>query len=235
MPRSARHAPGGFVFHALNRGVGRRTIFHKDGDYLAFERILREVLEIEPVRLLACCLMPNHWHMVLWPRQDGQLGRFMQRLGVTHASRWQRHYHEHGLGHLYQGRFKSFPVQADGHFLNVCRYVERNALRAKLVGRAEDWRWGSLWHRQQAEGRQPALLSDWPVAEPARWVDLVNRPQTEAEQEAIRRSVQRGRPYGAEGWCQRVAKRLGLASTLRPRGRPRKEPEGPTSPRNKGS
>lgn len=125
MPRSARKAPGGVVFHALNRGVGRRTLFHKDQDYAAFERILERALSIVPVRLLAYCLMPNHWHLLLWPRRDGELAAFMQRLTTTHVRRWHRHRHTDGRGHLYQGTYKSFPVQEDAHFLTVARYVER--------------------------------------------------------------------------------------------------------------
>src|SRR5207245_4337237 len=107
----------------------------------------------------------------------------------------------------------------------VCRYVERNAARAGLVRRAEVWRWCSLWQRAQEPRPEKWLLSAWPVVvAEADWVREVNRPQTEAELEALRRSVQRGQPYGEERWAERVARRLGLESTLRPRGGPGKEP-----------
>src|SRR5690349_18090492 len=89
MPRTARVAPGGVVFHVLNRGNARSPIFEADGDYAAFLRALAETLARFPrLRLLAYCLMPNHWHLVLWPASDGELGRFMQRLTVTHVRRW---------------------------------------------------------------------------------------------------------------------------------------------------
>ncbi len=78
MPRAARKAPGGRVFHVLNRGVGRQTIFEKDEDYAAFERVMAHALAADPVQLLAFCLMPNHWHLLLKPQSDGQLGRFVQ-------------------------------------------------------------------------------------------------------------------------------------------------------------
>jgi putative transposase len=205
----------------LNRANGRLAIFRKEGDYAAFEGILAQALEHVPgIRLLAYCLMPNHWHLVVWPRHDGGLSDFGHWLTLTHTQRWHAHYHNVGTGHLYQGRFKSFPICQDEHLLQVCRYVERNAVRAGLVARAEDWRWCSLWWRQQ---RDRPLLSDWPIGLPADWVEEVNRPHTEAELEALRRSVQRGQPYGAEAWVKRVALRLGLQSTLRPRGRPRKK------------
>lgn len=223
MPRTARVAPGGVIFHVLNRGNERRTIFESEGDYLAFLRVMCQTAEEVPLRILAWCLMPNHWHLLLWPKEDGELGRFMQRLTTTHVRRWRLHRHSVGHGHLYQGTYKSFPVQGDKHFYTVCRYVERNALRAKLVKRAEQWPWGSLGYssHQAAAGESPTPAK-WPVPRSRLWIEHVNQPQTEAEVDAIRVSIQRGRPYGSPGWQKRAAKRLGLESTFRPRGRPRK-------------
>jgi putative transposase len=134
--------------------------------------------------------------------------------------RWHAHYHSGGTGPLYQGRFKSFPVQEDDHLLTVCRYVERNPLRAGLVARAEQWPWSSLARR--VRGRGVDLLADWPTPEPPGWLEQVNGVETEGELEALRRSVRRGAPFGSEGWNQETAQCLGLASTLRPIGRPRK-------------
>src|SRR6266404_8763338 len=136
MPRQARKAPGGVVFHVLNRAVARHAIFQKDGDYEAFERVFAEVLEKHPIQVLNYCLMPNHWHLVLWPETDGELTDFVRWLTHTHKMRWHAHHHSSGTGHLYQGRFKSFPIQADDHLYTVLRYVERNALRANLVAQA---------------------------------------------------------------------------------------------------
>ncbi len=223
MPRTARIAPGGTIFHVLNRGNDRRALFESEGDYLAFLRVLAETAEEIPVRILAWCLMPNHWHLVLWPREDGELGRFMQRLTTTHVRRWRLNRQSVGQGHLYQGTYKSFPVQSDDHFYTVCRYVERNALRAKLVRRAEKWPWASLGaplHPAAAAEGPP--LATWPLPRSPHWIEQVNRPQTEAELDAIRVSIQRGRPFGDAAWQKRTAKRLGLESTFRPRGRPRK-------------
>jgi putative transposase len=137
---------------------------------------------------------------------------------------WQENRRRVGYGHLYQGRYKSFPIEGDEHFYQVARYVERNALRANLVSQAQDWQWSSLWRRLHGTPEQQMLLSDWPLPVPKDWVDLVNEPQTEAEMEAIRRSVQGGQPYGSLPWVLRSARRLGLESTLRPRGRPMKQP-----------
>jgi putative transposase len=209
------------VYHALNRAVARLPLFPKDRDYDAFLRVLDEARQRHPIRVLGYGLMPNHWHLVLWPRGDHDLTAFLRWLTHTHTMRWHTHYHTLGTGHLYQGRFKAFPVQDDDHFYTVLRYVERNALRAGLVGRAEDWRWSSLAHRLY--GRDPRdRLNGWPVRMPADWVGYVNRPQTEAELAAVRRSVARGCPFGSDDWQRETAAGLGLAATLRPRGRPRK-------------
>ncbi len=222
MTRVARQAPGGVVFHVLNRGVRRMRLFDKDGDYAAFEAVLEETLGALPMRVLAYCLMPNHWHLVLWPEGDGDLGRFLHRLTITHVRRWVEHRHQVGQGHVYQSRYKSFPVQEDEHLHWVLRYVERNALRAGLVARAVDWPWSSLWRSERGSVPARSILSGWPLERPANWAEVVDQPQTAAELEALRRCVKRGSPLGQADWVRQTAARLGLDSTLRPRGRPRK-------------
>jgi putative transposase len=220
MGRPLRASDADFVYHALNRANGRLPLFDQPGDYQAFERVLAEACDRVPVRLLGYCLMPNHWHLVVWPRADGDLSRFVGWLTLTHTQRWHAHHRSAGTGHLYQGRFKSFPIQADEHLLTVCRYVERNPLRAGLVRRAQDWRWGSLWRRQWGTAEERALLAAWPVERPRRWLAIVNAVQTAAEVEAVQAAIRRGRPVGSAAWVARAATRLGLEGTLRPRGRP---------------
>jgi putative transposase len=222
MPRPRRAAEGGLIYHALNRANARRTIFDTDDDYAAFERALAQAVARYEMRLLTYCLMPNHFHLLLWPREDGDLSRFMRWLTMTHTQRWHAHHGTAGMGHLYQGRFKSFPVQSDEPFLTICRYVERNALRAGLVERAEDWRWGSLWSRRAKGAAERPALTRWPIDRPRDWTVRVNRPFGPAEEEAVRRSIERGQPFGSVPWQTEVAARLGLESALRPRGRPRK-------------
>ena len=221
MPRHARIAPGGYVYHAINRGAARRTLFKKTADYVAFERVLDEAMQKHPIRLLGYCLMPNHEHFVLWPQRDEQLTTFLRWLTHTHTQRWHAHYHSAGTGHLYQGRYRAFPVEEDDHLLRVLRYVERNPLRAGLVDRAEAWRWSSLWRREHAVADAPWQLHPSPVALPKDWVKRIPAAETAGELEALRRCVDRGTPYGSPTWVQRTAQRLGLQSTLRPRGRPR--------------
>ncbi|MDH3474785.1 MAG: transposase [Rhodospirillales bacterium] len=222
MGRPPRRAADDEIYHVLNRASGAQQIFATPDDYAAFERVLVAAHDKVEMRTLAYCVMPNHWHLVLWPRRGGDLSRFVGWLSLTHTQRWHAHRGTAGSGHLYQGRFKSFPVQNDGHFLAVCRYVERNALRAGLAGRAEDWRWSSLWRRTSGGAAEAAWLSAWPLPEPADWCAWVNQPQSAEEVEALRRCVARGRPYGDTAWTASAADRLGLASTLSPRGRPKK-------------
>jgi len=224
MARKPRFAPGGIAYHVMNRTWPGVDLFETDADYEAFERVLAEAADREPgVRICAYCLMPNHFHLVLWPKADGQLSRFMQWLTMTHVQRWHAHRRTGGRGHLYQSRFRSFPVQRDDHFLSVCRYVERNALRARLARRAQNWKWSSLWVRQNAAGPMHGKLALWPVDMPAGWADLVNEPQDEKELAALRTSDQRGRPYGDPAWIGATARKLGLESSMRPAGRPKKK------------
>ena len=223
MPRRIRAAAGGVVYHVLNRGVGRMRLFRKAADFAAMERVLEEAFRRTGIRILAYCLMSNHWHFLLWPRADGELSEVMRWLTLTHTQRWHANRHTSGSGPIYQGRFKSFPVQSDEHLLTVARYIERNPLRAGLVEDGRAWQWSSLWRRCQEDPAAGAILAAWPLEIPADWLSWVQEPQTDAELEAIRRSVVRGQPFGDDRWTRRTAKRFGLESTFRPQGRPRKK------------
>lgn len=220
MPRPRRADERGGIYHVLNRGNSRRTIFRKEGDYEAFERVLAEGLRKYPVDLFAYQWMPNHWHLVVRPLQDGAMSRLLFWVTMTHAQRYHAHYDTVGEGHLYQGRYKSFPVQNDEHFLVVCRYVERNAVAGGLVDRAEKWRWGSLWN--WLGGTSRVDLASWPIARSPRWADQVNREVDRRDKERLQKSLRRGCPFGEEHWTESTVHRLSLESTMRPRGRPRK-------------
>jgi putative transposase len=220
MPRSARSSQGGYCYHVLNRGNGRATVFRKDGDYEAFARLLRQAGERVRVRLLGFCLMPNHFHLCLWPRHDGDLSAYMGWLMTAHVRRY--HAHHHSSGHIWQGRFRDFPIEADDHLLTVLRYIERNPVRAGLVCRAQDWRWSSA--AKMVDEMDP-ILDPGPVPRPSNWLRHVNQPQTEADVENLHECLRRGRPFGNSKWILATAKRLGLGASLRPRGRPPKSAE----------
>jgi putative transposase len=222
MPRTAWVARGGMVFHVLNRGVARMQLFEKPADYQAFDGVLRETLDEPPMRICACSLMPNHRHLLLWPEHESGLASFMQRLTITHVRRWQKHRGYAELGHLYGGRYKSFPVESDEHFRGVARYAGRNALRAQLVPPAEEWRWSSLWRQRHGTAEQRSLLAPWPIDRPANWVARINQADNDEELESLRESVRRGCPFGQPDWQKPIAKRLALESAYRSSGRPRK-------------
>ena len=202
----------------MNRIIFKIPIFHSNRDYYAFEKILWEAGKKFPMRLLAYCLMPNQWHLVLWPYHDKDLSHYLAWISQTHSQRWHEHRGIVGSGHLYQGRFKSFPVQTDKYLLTVCRYVERNPVRANLTSQSEDWKWSSA----TPPTIKKLLLHEWPVKKPNDWLKWVNTPQTLTEERAIKECIQRGKPYGSNQWVGQIAKSLGLTNTLRPRGRPKK-------------
>lgn len=220
MGRAPRSAVGNMVYHVLNRANGRLKIFQRRSDYQAFEKILGEVKEKQRMRILAFCLMPNHWHLILHSYDDGDLSRFMQWITTTHTQRWHASHKTVGYGHLYQGRYKSFPVQQDRHFLQLARYVERNARRAGLVKTAEDWPWSSLYKRVYGKEEDKDILSSWPIEPDDGYLEWVNTPQPKEKEETeiIRYAIKRGRPYGGEDWVVNTSVRLGLETTMRTQG-----------------
>ncbi len=222
MPRPPRQLFANQCYHILNRANRRAEIFHEAADYAAFIALMARAQEEVNLPILAACLMPNHVHLVVRPAGDHDVPRWTRWLFTTHV----RHYHEKNgtTGRLWQGRYKSFLIQDDHYLLTVLRYVERNARRANLVERAEDWRWGSLHWR--AARSTPLTLSSPPLELPAYWRDLVNLPQTAAEMDAIRTSVNRQRPFGEPDWVERRAREAGLEQSLFSVGRPRKSRSG---------
>lgn len=223
MPRRPRLCPAGTCFHVINRAVARLTLFEEQEDYEAFERVLKLAHERVPLPIYAYCVMPNHWHFVVQPQTDTQVTEFFRWMTHTHTMRWHAHYHTEGTGHLYQGRFKTFPIEEDEHLLAVLRYVERNALRANLVEQAEDWKYGSLWRATNVTN--DSIVSQWPIPRPRTWRAMVNRPQNERELKAIRKCVKKGCPYGSDRFLTQASARLKLTHTLRERGRPKLEGE----------
>ena len=218
MARPKRVTPCGYCYHVLCRGNGRQRVFRKPGNYAAFVALFDQAQERVPMRIVGYCLMPNHFHLVLWPAADGDLSRWMQWVLSTHVRRYHEHYR--GSGHVWQGRFKAFPIQEDEHLMSVLRYVERNPLRANMVTAAADWPWSSLGRDRKSP--TPLWLDDGPLPRGRQWRSHVERPQTEAEVMAIRKSVERGSPFGDAVWGKAAVATLGLESTLRPRGRPPK-------------
>lgn len=219
MPRLPRVDIGGEIYHVINRANARLPIFFKKDDFELFESILEGVQEKFNMRLLAYCLMPNHFHLVLHPYENGDLQKYMQWLTLTHTQRWHIKNETTGTGHLYQGRYKSFLVQGDNHLLSVIRYVERNPLRAKLVKKAENWNFSSLARRLSNNPEKLKLLASWPIEMPDDHLAFVNMPMSEEEEDTIRYSVNRCKPFGSDRWTSKMIERFQLKATVRKRGR----------------
>ena len=219
MPRIKRGLIDNFPYHVLNRGNGKQKVFRKKQDYESFVKLIREAKFRFQVNIFAYCLMPNHFHLVIMPIHAEGLSKFMQWLMTSHVRRYHRHYG--GTGHIWQGRFKSFIIQNDAHLLSVMRYVEGNPVRAGLVKSAKYWMWSSC--RQTLSGISGGLVDKTPMELPKNWDHYVDAPFTGNELAKLNNSVRRGSPYGQPRWQIQLSKELGLESTLRPKGRPRKK------------
>ena len=218
MPRIARGLVDGFIYHILNRGNGRQEVFHRIQDYEGFIDLMKKVKSKHSIKIFAYCLMPNHFHMVVLPTQAKELGKLMQWLMTSYVRRYHRNYGT--SGHIWQGRYKSFIIQESAYLLTVLRYVEGNPVRAGLVNSAKEWLWSS--HREIIGEEPRSLIDKLPIELPQEWSKYVDEPLTDKELEKLHQSVNRQSPYGTPMWQMRVAKEVGLESTLRPWGRPRK-------------
>ncbi|MFZ2522374.1 MAG: transposase [Minisyncoccia bacterium] len=221
MARIERIDVGGEIYHVINRANARVRIFDNENDYKQFESILEEAVEKFGMRLLGYCIMPNHWHLVLYPKNDGDLSKFMGWLTNTHTRRWHTVKNTIGHGHLYQGRYKSFLCQKDVHLLTLLRYVERNAKRAKLVNKAEDWKWSSVWRREHGTQNQKKILYSWPIDIPNNYLNYLNESQPEEELESVRKSINKNVPFGGSMWVGKTVDKFRISQTLRNVGRPK--------------
>lgn len=194
-------------------------LFDRPGDYQDFLYLWADAQRHVRVPCFAFCLMPNHFHFVVRPAADGDLSRFMYRLSMKHALRWHKAHGTGGTGPIYQGRFKALPVHTDHHFLVLCRYVERNPVRAGLVHACEEWQWSSVVQRS---AKSPLIeLAEWPVERPAHWLELLAAEHV-SETESVRKAIARSAPFGPMGWRDRIASRLEMTGNLAAIGRPRK-------------
>lgn len=222
MPRHSRTDVAGEVYHVVNRANGREFIFQNDDDYQSVIQIIEETMKRYPLDIFSFCVMFNHWHFAVRPRADGDIGRFFGSMTQKVTQRWHAYHHSVGTGHLFQGRFRSFLVQTDSYFIQLMKYVEANPLRAKLVARAEDWKWSSLRLRLYAHDLATRILAAWPLEYEGDYLNDVNATLPESFMQQIRHSAKRGTPLGEEGWLKEVVGKYGLEHTIRQRGRPPK-------------
>ena len=221
MPRTSRIAVGGEIYHVINRANGRLQIFGNSKEYQLFEELLFDTKDLFDMRILAYVIMPNHWHLLLYPIHDGDLSLFMQRLSNTHTRKVHSHTNTNGSGHLYQGRYKSFLVESDQYLLTLIKYIERNPVRAKLVMTCEEWQWGSAYKRLQGTVAEKKLLSELPIELPKNYREWINEEEKEEIITGVRNSVIKSMPYGGEDWTEKMINIHNLQSTTRAPGRPK--------------
>jgi len=212
---------GDIPYHVLNRSNGKVQIFETDTEYQHFEALLQEGVELTGMRILSYSIMPNHWHLVLYPKKDGDMSEFMRWVTTTHVRQRRTQTKSVGHGHLYQGTYKSFPIETDHHLLTVIRYVEQNPLRAKLVKRAEDWQWSSLYRKIRNNQEDQKFLTPLPTELPINYIESVNTILDNEDLEKLRHSVAKGSPYGSATWTGEMVERYDLGSTQRGPGRPK--------------
>lgn len=222
MPRAQRVDIADYNYHVINRASARLTLFELKDDYELFESVLVEAVKKYDMGLIAYCCMPNHFHLILKPKNDGDLSKFMYWFTMTLTLRWHAIKNTIGSGHIFQGRYKSFLVQDDEHLLTVIRYVERNPLRAKLVNDVCEWKYSSLHRRMHGSPKQKKILTKKDITLPKDYLEFVKNPLTPAELESARNSVNKGVPYGKEVWRDSLIDRFKLQATLRGKGRPKK-------------
>lgn len=221
MPRGPRIDVGGYVYHVINRAAGRRTIFPDSGAYQSFEDLLIEGQKTWEMPMLAYVIMPNHWHMLVYPKKDGDMGKYFHWLTTTHACRLRAFRNTIGEGPVYQGRYKSFLIDTDAYLLTALKYIERNPVRAGLARTPEEWKWGSANRRIFGTEQERALLAPSPVPLPDAYRAWINAGEEEEALEQIRNSVTKGIPFGGDTWRDEMITKFALRHTTRLAGRPK--------------
>ena len=209
--------------HITQRGNRREKVFFTDDDRHAYLDWLKDYAEEYQVDILAYCLMTNHIHLVAVPANEDGLQRVLKPLHMRYAQRINRA--RGWKGHVWQGRFFSSPLD-EAYLWAAMRYVERNPVRAKLVRKAENYRWSSaavhcrvredeVLTKKPSWRKQFEAISDWSA-----WLAEGDAPE---QLEIMRRHTEKGLPCGSEKFIQKLEKLTGRALQYRPRGRPRKD------------
>ena len=211
MPRRRMAGCGGFVFHAMNRSAKQLTLFDGAADYQLFFQVLKEAQHKCPIRLLEYCLMPNHFHLLLWPEADKQLSSYMRWVAGVHAQRWRRSRGTIGKGAVYQGRFKWVAVQDARHYGIARRYIWQNPVRARLVEQPQQWPWSSA-----SDILLPVRphLADGPLLDEQSRAAAIAQTLPTADEAEMRDALRRNQPFGTPSWSHTLALRSWLIDVL---------------------
>ncbi|HXN05700.1 MAG TPA: transposase [Nitrospiria bacterium] len=205
MARIARVVAPGFPHHITQRGNRRQQTFFNEEDYHRYIRLMAEWSSRLKVEVWAYCLMPNHIHLIANPQSEEGLRR---AIGETHRRYTQQiNLREGWRGHLWQGRFTSFPMD-ESYLLAAARYVELNPVRAKLVDRPDAYKWSSA--AAHLERRDDELVKVSPLLGlVGNWREFLSQAASEDQREELRRHERTGRPLGADGFVAELEKTLG--------------------------
>lgn len=217
MPRIARVLADNQIYHIINRGNRREAVFHDNYDYEKFLKLLLELKEKYSIKIYAYCLMPNHFHIVIYTKYAEFLSQAMHWISSSYVRYYNKRYNI--SGHLWQGRYKSFIVQEDAYLLVLLKYVEANPKRAKIVNSCMDFKYSSV---KQRIGNNAFLIDEVPIILPSNWLEFINSDESKVDVDSIRNCIDRQSPFGDEFWKYDVSKKYGLESTLNSRGRPKK-------------
>jgi len=228
MPRQARIILNNTAHHIVQRGHNRQAVFIEDADYQYYIDTLKEWKEELGVKVYGYCLMTNHVHLIIDPcNNNASLGKLMKRL----AGRQTRYVNrlERRSGSLWEGRYKSSPIETDCYLLACCRYVDLNPVKAGMVKRAEDYVWSSYAQKIGFDDDKwldddicYLALSEDIEERQQRYIDYVNKGSPENERQFICHSLQRGQLTGTDRFIKEVEQRLDIRIENRAPGRPKK-------------
>jgi putative transposase len=201
----------------MNRSAKQLTLFDGPADYDLFLEVLAEAESVCPIRLLEYCVMPNHWHLLVWPERDDQLTRFMRWTTGVHAQRWRRARGETGKGAVYQGRYRWVAVQGGQHYDVARRYIHQNPVRAHLVDCPGDWPWSSASNEPVAV--RPAL-DRGPLSPDTHRQSSSDQLLTADVAQQMRESLKSGQPFGDPQWSMALEVRKWLTAVLEAHSKP---------------
>ena len=219
MPRIARGIADNQIYHIINRGNRREAVFHDNYDYEKFLKLLIESKEKYAIKIYAYCLMPNHFHLVIYTKYADSLSQGMHWISSSSVRYYNKRYNI--SGHLWQGRYKSFIVQEDSYLLVLLKYVEANPKRARIVKDCIDYKYSSANNR--IKNNENLITDEIPILLPDDWYAYINSDEKITDIESIRNCINRQAPLGDKNWKYMVSKKYNLESTINPRGRPKKE------------
>ncbi|MEW6536710.1 MAG: transposase [Candidatus Auribacterota bacterium] len=209
-----------YPHHIVQRGNNRQAIFEDDQDRQEYLALVQRYKQDTECKVLSYCLMDNHVHLLIIPLKAESLSKFMQKVALKYTQYANDKYKR--SGRLWECRFFSSPVETDTYLLAVCRYIERNAVRAGVVGQPEHYEWGSAKYR--VSGKNPEFLDDiFPeYANREEYLEFLKLPPNSGQYEMISRSTSRGYPIGSMRFYEKVMKLTKRDLTKRPVGRPKK-------------